>query len=126
MWDNGKILKLVELYHKNEVLWNTKHNNYKYNRYVKLDVWKQIADELQVERSAAEHKMHNLRSQFTREYKRVRTAKKNGHIFTPTWFVYEHLKFLIDFTSVREKATRAKKVLETVSCRYSIISLHVF
>lgn len=116
MWDNGKILKLVELYHKNEVLWNTKHCNYKYNRFVKLDVWKQIADEVQVEISAAEQKMHNLRSQFTREYKRVCTAKKKGQIFTPTWFAYNHLSFLIDYMNVKEKAARAKNELHTVSC----------
>lgn len=116
MWANKKILKLVELYHKNEILWNTKHPNYKYNRFVKLDVWKQIADELEVDRCAAEQKMHNLRSQFTREYKRVRTATRNRQVFTPTWFVYKHLTFLIDFTSVRTKAVRPKKRLLSVSC----------
>lgn len=116
MWDNAKILKLVELYHKNEVLWNTKHYNYKYFRYSKLDIWKQIADELQVERSDAERKMHHLRSQFTREYKAVRTAKRNGEEFTPTWFAYKPMAFLIDYTGVREEAARVKKLLETVSC----------
>lgn len=122
MWDNGRILKLIDLYRKNEVLWNTKHVNYKYNRYLKLDVWKLIADELHVERSVAEQKMHNLRSQFTREYKRVRIAKKNGQVFTPTWFAYKHLTFLIDYTCVREKEA-TKYGLENVSFTVTLFKL---
>lgn len=117
MWDNGKIIKLIELYRKNEVLWNTKHYNYKYNRYLKLDVWKQIADELQVERSEAEHKMHNLRSQLAREVKKVRAANREGEVFTPSWFAYEHMTYLIDFTvNIREKAARTRNGVLIVSC----------
>jgi hypothetical protein len=44
-WMNDRVLKLIELYHGNECLWNGQQADYK-NRNKKAEAWNSIVAEL--------------------------------------------------------------------------------
>ena len=122
MWTNDVVLRLIDLFRSYKCLWDTTNNDYK-NKNKKRASWEEIAQEMNVSREVVETKIHNLRSQFTRERKKVQASKKGGteEVKQSFWFAYEPLMFLMK----GETTTRAiDKLTEPVSI--IIILLHLF
>ncbi|XP_048481508.1 uncharacterized protein LOC125489531 [Plutella xylostella] len=98
VWCNERVLKLIELYQNYECLWDTAHREYK-NKLIKQDAWDSIAKTLDVPVKEVESKVHTLRSQFSRERKKLKSSKKTGtgsdDVLNITWFAYKPLLFLI-------------------------------
>jgi hypothetical protein len=96
---NDRVLKLIELYHGNQCLWDGQRVDYK-NRNKKTDAWNNIAEEMGTPRNIIEAKMHSIRSQFMRERNNVQNSKKSGagadEVYVPARFAYQHLLFLLN------------------------------
>ncbi|CAG9137202.1 unnamed protein product [Plutella xylostella] len=98
-WGNQLVLKLIELYESKGCLWDTNNREYK-NKIKKYDAWEGLANELQIPRKDVEAKIHNLRSQFVREKKKIASSKGTGKardevIESSSWFAYDAMKFLL-------------------------------
>ncbi|XP_045781400.1 uncharacterized protein LOC123878298 [Maniola jurtina] len=98
VWSNENILTLIEMYQNSQLLWDTSHRDYK-NKIKKNDAWESIATTLDIPRKDVEGKMHNLRSQFLRERKKIASSKStgsgSGDVHKSTWFAYDSLLFLV-------------------------------
>lgn len=99
MWTNDVVLRLIDLFRSYECLWDTANNDYK-NKNKKRASWEEIAQKMNMPREVTETKIHNLRSQFTRERKKIHASKKAGIVATEdakqsNWFAYESLMFLL-------------------------------
>ena len=76
-------------------LWDKNHPDYKKNN-VRHESLKRMADNLGTTALIVQNKLNNIRSQFFREEKKVRT-KKIGSASTnyvSKWFLFDHLQFL--------------------------------
>ncbi|KAF9422068.1 hypothetical protein HW555_002089 [Spodoptera exigua] len=73
VWSSEQILTLIELYQNSQILWDTSHN--------------------------VEGKIHNIRSQFLRERKKIASSKStgsaSGDVHKSNWFAYDSLLFLV-------------------------------
>lgn len=98
VWSNNQISMLIELFHKHSILWDASNKDYK-DKFKKNDAWADIAAELHVSQKEVETKMHILRSQFSREKKKIKTSKRTGsgseEVIKSKWQWYEPLQFLL-------------------------------
>ncbi|XP_028167711.1 uncharacterized protein LOC114358039 isoform X2 [Ostrinia furnacalis] len=100
VWDDDKIFRLIELFQKNRILWDSSAWTKDYrNKTRKLDTWAEIAKLLKVPTHDVESKMHTLRSQFARERKKAMAMKPAGVDMAEVeksikWKFYDALKFL--------------------------------
>jgi hypothetical protein len=97
-WGNEIVLQLIELYQNHRLLWDTSNRDYK-NKVKKNDAWEDIANALKLPRKQVEAKVHNLRSQFLRETKKISSSKTTGSgqddMKYSLWFAYDSMKFLL-------------------------------
>ncbi|KAG6443054.1 uncharacterized protein LOC115455727 [Manduca sexta] len=91
-WSNDRVLQLIELYQNCGCLWDSTDYDYK-NKLKKRDAWNTISKILDLPLKEVESKIHTLRSQFTRERKKLKSSNKPGCAIT--WFAYEPLQFLL-------------------------------
>lgn len=54
-----------------------------------------LADKFQVTVTDVEKKIHQLRTQFRREYNKELEAERRGSPKAPSWYGYEAMKFLV-------------------------------
>lgn len=98
VWSNENTLTLIELYQNSQLLWDTSHSDYK-NKIKKNDAWESIATTLDIPRKDVEGKIHNIRSQFLRERKKIVSSKStgsgSGDVHKSNWFAYDSLLFLV-------------------------------
>ncbi|XP_072941224.1 uncharacterized protein [Epargyreus clarus] len=98
VWSNEQISMLIELYQDHTLLWDVSNREYK-NKLKKNYAWADIAAELNIPQKEVETKMHILRSQFSREKKKQKSAKRTGSgaekVFRSKWQWYEPLQFLL-------------------------------
>lgn len=89
---------LIELYQQRGMLWDASHKDYK-DKNKKNDAWADIAAELNVPQKEVENKMHIIRSQFSREKKKLKSSKQTGsgaeQVIKSKWQWYDPLQFLL-------------------------------
>ncbi|XP_047503412.1 uncharacterized protein LOC125048665 [Pieris napi] len=96
VWSNDKIMQLIELFQSKPLLWDCSIKQYK-DRNKKNDAFEEISQVLNIPKKDVETKIHVLRTQFTREKKKM-SAKKttgSGAIEKCKWIYYEPLEFLL-------------------------------
>lgn len=96
MWSDAEIKTLISLYEENPILWDVRSVNYQ-NRNKKQDTLKLIATKLNTDSNEISRKLHNLRSQFMQEVKKLKIKKSGSgtdEIFISTWLYFSALKFI--------------------------------
>ncbi|RVE44330.1 hypothetical protein evm_011054 [Chilo suppressalis] len=84
-WNNDVVLEFVELYRREQLLWDPKHPLHR-NRSEIADAWLRIQNSLSIHCSVLElkRKKESLMTSF-----RMHCAKKKKHdTYRPTWFAY--------------------------------------
>ncbi|XP_049880179.1 uncharacterized protein LOC126376673 [Pectinophora gossypiella] len=98
-WDEETTLKLINLYHIKELLWNPKHLDHKC-RPKRFDALNEMANELNTNVTEIERKIKNLTSQYYRERKKTIESKKSGtsadFVHESKWFAFKSLNFLLN------------------------------
>ena len=98
-WNREKTIELIEKYRDEECLWNVRSVLYK-DRQRKQDAWSHLASELNIPVSEAQAKMRNMKVQWNSEKKKVDKSMRSGAgssgIYSPKWFAYRHLMFLVE------------------------------
>lgn len=95
MWTTELTLKLIEDLQINVCLWDVTSVDYR-NHEKRAKTICELAQKYDVVSSEIEKKIHTLKSQFTREHKKLVEARKSDA--SPkkcAWFGYEHLLFLL-------------------------------
>lgn len=89
-------IKLIEEFRNRRCLWDPTSADFN-NRAIKRNNYAELATLFDVGYKDVEGKLHNLRSQFYREHKKVETSKLTGRddTFVPRWYGYDLLLFLI-------------------------------
>lgn len=114
VWSNDKIMQLIELFQSKPLLWACSIKQYK-DRNKKNDAFEEISQVLNIPKKDVETKIHVLRTQFTREKKKM-SAKKttgSGAIEKCKWIYYEPLEFLLCGATTSGETDTMNK---TVSC----------
>ena len=114
VWSNDKIMQLIELFQSKPLLWDSSIKEYK-DRNKKNDAFEEISQALNIPKKDVETKIHVLRTQFTREKKKL-SAKKttgSGAIEKCKWIYYEPLEFLLFGATTSGETDTMNK---TVSC----------
>lgn len=97
-WSREKTAQLIEIYRGYPLLWDPTHALYKH-RFKRADAWREIAENIQMERDEVEKKMKNLVTQFRRELKKSQ-EKKSGDgtedAYKSQWFAFSIMLFLAD------------------------------
>ena len=102
-WNISKTLNFIEDYRRNQVLWDTKHADYK-NYVVKKATLHQLAERYGGNLEGIKKKIKNLRSVFHREHKKL-TSKMCGSNFelpARRWFAYDAMQFILDADDSKE------------------------
>lgn len=95
MWSTEKTLHLIESFHSASCLWDVTLSEYK-NRDKKKVELNNIAKKLDLPVADVDKKIHNLKTQFYREHRKVKQEKKSGSSPSKSgWFAYKHLLFLL-------------------------------
>ncbi|XP_037935215.1 transcription factor Adf-1-like [Teleopsis dalmanni] len=84
--DEEKFISLVE---NNPILYDKNHNDFKDNEKKNM-IWKQIADELEVNENAVKKRWKSLRERFGKESR----ERASGSSTSIEWHLYEQLMFL--------------------------------
>ncbi|KAJ8720809.1 hypothetical protein PYW08_006274 [Mythimna loreyi] len=99
VWSNNQVSMLIELYQQRNILWDASNKDYKKDKFKKNDAWADIAAELNMSQKEVETKMHILRSQFSREKKKLKSSKRTGsgaeEVIKSRWQWYDPLQFLL-------------------------------
>uniref|UniRef100_A0A182JHN1 MADF domain-containing protein n=1 Tax=Anopheles atroparvus TaxID=41427 RepID=A0A182JHN1_ANOAO len=97
------VLRIIDDYREAPCLWNRKHADYRDTGERKRE-WQRLGRKHNMSELKMEKKIHNLRTQFTRELKILRDSKKNN---TPLkkriWFGYHKMLFLVEDENERKK-----------------------
>lgn len=89
-------LKIIEDFHTLPCLWDAKSTQYK-NRDKRREAMESLAKKYTMSIHEMEKKLHNIKSQFRREHKKLITeSKKSGSSPKKSnWFGYQPLMFLL-------------------------------
>ena len=101
MWSNDKVLKFIEDYHGFTCLWDVTCSDYK-NRVKRKAALESLATVHEVPVGDIEKKIHNLKSSFYQERKKVKQSSGQSPKKS-TWFAYEYLLFLLPFNESKEQ-----------------------
>lgn len=100
-WSQQKVLVLLEVYQKREILWKPRHPSY-YNSIKKEDAWREIAEILNVEVEELKKKIESLKGSFRRERSRVKKGTGTGKGLFMTFLKFrtygERKSYLTDST----------------------------
>lgn len=99
MWTQEKTLKLIDLWQKTPILWDTKNKDYR-NRDLRKSALEALAVEFEMTSLDIEKKMTGLKNQFRREHNKIRTSGSSS--FSVEWFGYRPLLFLQEALVTRE------------------------
>lgn len=127
IWNNDKIFHLIELYQTKALLWDNTRGDYK-DKPKKEAALAEISKALNISQRDVETKLHILRTQFSRETKKI-TAKKStgsGEIEKSRWMYYEPLQFLLHGATTSGSDTKEKIVSSVFFYIYFLPnSLHI-
>lgn len=103
-WSREAIEALIYAYRKEKCLYEIRNTNY-YNRYLRAEALKRVANEVCVFRPNTTTKdcfakMHGLRNQFNCEHAKVKSGKHSGPglngVYVPSLWYYKKLLFLAE------------------------------
>lgn len=95
MWSTENTLLLIEDFHTSYCLWGFTSADYK-NRTKKRMTVEGITKKYGTSTSDVEKKIHNLKTQFYREHRKIKEIQKSGSSpFKSGWFAYDHLLSLL-------------------------------
>lgn len=95
MWSTENTISLIKMLRETPCLWDKNCRDYK-NRGKKKDEMQRLADEYKMSYSDMEKKIHNLKTQFRREHKKLRASQRSGSSLEKcSWFGYQPLRFLL-------------------------------
>lgn len=114
VWSNDKIMQLIELFQSKPLLWDCSIKQYK-DRNKKKDAFEEISQVINIPKKDVETKIHVLRTQFTREKKKMSAKKTTGSGAKEKckWIYYEPLEFLLCGATTSGETDTMNK---TVSC----------
>ena len=95
-WSDIETRKLIALYEGKEVLWDITSKDYR-NRTKKHEAVRDISNKLKVEPSEVQRKLHNLRSQYNAEFKKIRkktSGQGTDEVYVSNWPYFTALKFI--------------------------------
>lgn len=92
-WSNESIIKFLELYETERVIWDPKHKNHKLKHKVH-DSWKNISlsmDNISIEELKAKKKslMATFRPLLKKKKMSIKSGAGTDDVFQPVWFAYE-------------------------------------
>lgn len=100
MWTQERTTRLIEMWKKAPVLWDTKHKDYR-NRDVRKSALELLAVDFEMTALDIEKKMTGLKNQFRREHNKVKSVGGSS-AFSVEWFGYRPLMFLQDSLIIRD------------------------
>lgn len=96
VWSDGEIQTLIALYEENSILWDVRAENYR-NRVKKQEVLESLAVKFNTTSNEISRKLHNLRSQFMQELKKIKKRKSGtgaDEVYLSPWPYFSALKFI--------------------------------
>nr|XP_012221800.1 PREDICTED: uncharacterized protein LOC105671868 [Linepithema humile] len=103
-WSEKEIVKLIECYKEEPVLWNVKLTDYR-NKNKKNNAWNNISVKLKIDKMEIERKMKVLLAEYRREKQKTDKKLKAGigtnEVYSTSWFGYKYLSFLSDKNKVK-------------------------
>ena len=100
-WDDGEILRLIELWELNDVLYDSNHPMYYVHAERKLAM-DMISAELGIGLKDVHDKMHSLRTYFSSQKQKQDTAARKGWNNPSRWKFFDKLSFLKGQVQTRE------------------------
>lgn len=95
-WSKDDTFSLITQWELYPELWDVKSKNYR-NRIKKQNALKELAVKFNTVESEVSRKLHNLRTQYHQELRRIKT-KKSGDgaddVYISTWEFFNVLKFI--------------------------------
>ncbi|XP_068230453.1 uncharacterized protein [Palaemon carinicauda] len=117
-----KIVQLIECYRGYPLLWDPTHKLYK-RWFKRADAWREIAENIQMERNEVEKKMKNLVTQFQRELKKCQ-EKNSGDgaedAYNSEWFAFSIMLFLPDKHKPHKTYDVGYQVFVRFLCRHAL------
>ena len=99
-----EVVKLIECYKEEPVLWNVKLTDYR-NKNKKNDAWNNISAKFKIDKMEIERKMKVLLAQYRREKQKIDKKFKSGigadEVYSTSWFGYKCFSFLSDKNKVK-------------------------
>ncbi|XP_064461539.1 uncharacterized protein LOC135371405 isoform X5 [Ornithodoros turicata] len=96
---------LISLMEMKTLLWNVQHPSY-HRREIKEKAYSELAKHLGRSVTAVKSKWNNLRSQFSREQRKVKKSSRSGvgadDVYRPKWVHYKDLLFLASACKERQ------------------------
>lgn len=93
-WNSGNTMRLIEkLERECHELWNMKHPGYK-NRTMKQLKFELLADMFGTTVEEITRKVHNLRTQFNNELRKIKKRQETGEVGGSGWEYFDALSFL--------------------------------
>ncbi|KAJ8942302.1 hypothetical protein NQ314_010098 [Rhamnusium bicolor] len=96
VWTNAEVKILISLYEENPILWDVRSATYR-NRNKKQEMLELIATKLNTNVNEITRKLHNLRSQFMQEVKKLKIKKSGAgtdEVYISNWPYFSALKFM--------------------------------
>lgn len=87
-WTSQKVLELLDLYHKQPLLWNSTLKKRK-DEEERFKMYENIANELGCSPDVVKSKIDNLRSQYDKEVEKEKHYRACGSLYKSRWFAFE-------------------------------------
>lgn len=94
-WTHGSILKFLELYRNEPVLWDPTHAYHKDNEQIN-EAWIRLSEQTEFSATELKKKKNSLMSIFRGHLRKKKASKESGadeiDIYKPIWFAYEYME----------------------------------
>lgn len=94
-WTNEILIKFVELYQSEDILWNAKHRNHK-DKTKMNDAWCRISKILNIPIEDLKNKKNSIMATFRGHLRKKKASIKSGagqnDIYRPIWFLYDQME----------------------------------
>ncbi|XP_075985550.1 uncharacterized protein LOC142982754 [Anticarsia gemmatalis] len=97
VWERSEVVQLIEKYKSKRHLWDTTSKDYR-NKIKKNAALKSLAQEFNTTHIEVWRKLHNLKTQFGQEYKKVQkrnAEEESDEVYKSKWEYYDKLMFII-------------------------------
>ncbi|XP_060802293.1 uncharacterized protein LOC132902198 [Amyelois transitella] len=106
-WTEGNCITLIREFRARPALWDKKDPFY-YKRLMKLQLWDEIGEKLDMNALECKHKMEVLLSSFRREKAKIIHKLEDykgdtSEICLSTWFAFKEMMFLLDKDAERKR-----------------------
>jgi hypothetical protein len=99
-WSKEAVIKLIDLYRENYVLWDQTCAEFK-DRNAKNKAWTEISLAMKVTKAEVQTKMKKLIGQFQRECRKLKSGSGADSVKSK-WFAFDCLHFIKDKTTPRQ------------------------